>query len=120
MGLVSVCAVLMAHHNLKTFNRTSLMPVPHVITSDNRLPGTIHVGSGTPDRRHNGEEAVGRHVHDALNTVFSRFSDCMVAAVIEDDLELSPDYFDVLKAAAPFVSEHMHCYTAMNNIGNPK
>ena len=66
----------------------------------------------------NSELAIGIHMQRAIKATFEKYTWCQAIAVIEDDLELAPTYFEALNAVYDnLLSLQPSCFTCVNDLG---
>lgn len=110
-----LCAVLITHRAAPRFEHT--VTVPHLVSSDVHGAAWADIITATGPFN-NSEIAIGVHIRDAIGATFGHFPWCDVVSVVEDDLELSPDYFGALGAISDIlVADTPSCYTCINDIG---
>ena len=91
--------------------------VPHIVTSDiaNAFWADVSINTGLFN---NSELAIGIHMQRAIKATFEKYTWCQVIAVIEDDLELAPTYFEALNAVYDnLLSLQPSCFTCVNDLG---
>ncbi|XP_068566894.1 alpha-1,3-mannosyl-glycoprotein 2-beta-N-acetylglucosaminyltransferase b [Cebidichthys violaceus] len=69
-------------------------------------------------RKFQGYYKIARHYHWALNQVFNTFSQSTVV-IVEDDLEVAPDFFEYFRALYPILRDDptLWCASAWNDNG---
>lgn len=111
-----MCAVLLTHSRAPVFSH--LITVPFIVTTDNQRAHSwdaayidVSPFSGT-------EIAIGVHMKKAMTLAFKTFSKCEVLSVLEDDVEVMPDYFEAVSASYEFLTtQERSCFTCINDRG---
>jgi hypothetical protein len=113
--MARLCAVLITHSRAPLYAHT--VTVPHLVSSDVRGALWADVITDTSPFN-NSELAIGVHIRGAIKAAFGAFPWCDVLSVVEDDVELSPHYFDALNAIGDtLVANNPSCFTCVNDVG---
>jgi len=82
-------------------------------------PDTSEIHVKPQDHRFIGYYKIARHYKWALKTSFSRWPDVDSVLIVEDDLDIAPDFFDYFLATRPLLDKDnsIFCISAWNDIG---
>lgn len=110
-----MCAVVVTHARAPLW--AHLITMPFIVTTDNaaaarrELWGAKYINVGVFEGT---ERAIGAHIHGGINAAFDAFPACETVAVLEDDVEISADYF---AAVATATAVGAGCFTCINDQG---
>ena len=70
------------------------------------------------------EQSIGLHIRHAIDSLFEKYYTCDFATLIEDDLQISPDYFHVVNESMRLdlfgdLFYHPLFFSGMNDVGLP-
>jgi len=113
---MNLCAVIVTHARPPLYEPR--LPVPYIVSTDNPNAAVHHLWNAKyidVGVFSDTERAIGAHIHGALNAVFATFPECTAASLLEDDVEISSDYF---AAVGTTLSSGFGCFTCINDRGD--
>lgn len=113
---MQICAVILTHLRAPVYEHR--VSVPYIVTTDNLVAATHHMWNAryvSVGLFENTERAIGAHMHSAIESAFATFPTCDAVSVLEDDVEVSNDYFDAARFA---MDSGASCFTCINDRGD--